>query len=73
MECNVGLTDKIVRIIIGAGIIYCIMTDIIMLSGWVEVVLIIIGAVLITTGLLSRCPLYYILGLKTCPSKPDEG
>jgi len=58
MKCNVGKTDKVIRIIIGlaigaAGFYF---------KSWWGLV----GIVPIFTALISWCPLYLPFGIKTC-------
>ncbi|MDE3081213.1 MAG: DUF2892 domain-containing protein [Paracoccaceae bacterium] len=65
-KTNVGLNDRIVRIIIG----------VVLLGGyffsgalgglhW----LLLIGVVPLLTGIFATCPLYSVLGMSTCPMK----
>lgn len=58
MKCNVGKTDKVIRIIVGlaigaAGIYF---------KSWWGL----IGIVPIFTALINWCPLYLPFGIKTC-------
>ena len=66
MPTNVGGIDRILRILIGAGLLLWFFVD--QGSGfwhWAKL----IGIVPLLTGLLSTCPLYSIIGIKTCPRK----
>jgi hypothetical protein len=58
MKCNVGTSDKVIRIILGLTIgglgFY--------FNSWLGV----IGIVPIFTALVSWCPLYLPFGIKTC-------
>lgn len=61
MKCNVGKTDKVIRIIIGlaigaAGYYF---------KSWWGL----IGIVPIFTALISWCPLYLPFGIRTCKTK----
>jgi hypothetical protein len=61
MKCNVGRTDKVIRIVLGlaigtAGYFY---------SSWLGL----IGIVPIATALLNWCPLYLPFGIKTCKTE----
>lgn len=63
---NVGPTDRILRIILGAGLLVWFFLD----QGtgfWHYAKL--IGIVPLLTAALSTCPLYSILGMSTCPTK----
>ncbi|MEW5682786.1 MAG: DUF2892 domain-containing protein [Pseudomonadota bacterium] len=59
MQANVGGIDKVVRIIGGAILIALAATGTVGLWGW-------IGVVPLLTGLFNFCPLYSLLGIKTC-------
>ncbi len=65
MDTNVGTIDRVVRIVIGLGLLwYAIIAQPTGYNwiGW-------IGVVPIVTALIGVCPLYSILGLSTCPAK----
>lgn len=59
MHCNVGKTDKALRI--GAGIILLGLGASGVIGWWG-----LIGIVPLATGLLNWCPAYTLLGIKTC-------
>ena len=64
MKMNVGVMDKVVRIVVGVGLLSLILV----LEGnvrWFGL----IGIVPLVTGLIGYCPLYAVLGLSTCPMK----
>ena len=66
MNINVGVVDKVVRIVVGVGLLSLILV----LEGnvrWLGL----IGIVPLATGLIGYCPLYTVLGLSTCPMKPS--
>jgi len=66
MKMNVGSIDKVLRIIIGLGLLSLIF----ILEGnqrWLGL----IGIVPITTALMGWCPLYAILGINSCPMRKD--
>lgn len=67
MKNNMGLTDRVVRVIIAAiiGILY--FSGI--LSGTLGIVLLVVAAVFVLTSLLGFCPLYAPFGLNTCAFK----
>lgn len=62
MNKNVGGVDKIARIIIGLLLILLTANGVIGVWGW-------IGVVPLATGIFSRCGLYSLLGINTCPVK----
>ncbi|MFZ1326864.1 MAG: DUF2892 domain-containing protein [Candidatus Contendobacter sp.] len=57
---NIGSTDKIVRLVVGALLILLAVTGSI---GWWGY----IGIVPIVTALMNWCPAYTLLGMSTCP------
>lgn len=61
MPQNVGLIDRIVRVIAGVALIAATLMDTLPAWGW-------IGVIPLTTGLLSWCPAYTLLGIRTCKS-----
>ncbi len=65
--CNVGGIDRVLRIIAGLFLISLVFFGEKIIGqnvvwGW-------IGLVPLLTGVFSFCPLYTILGIKTCPVK----
>ncbi|HEX7951582.1 MAG TPA: DUF2892 domain-containing protein [Burkholderiales bacterium] len=64
MKTNVGTLDKVVRVILGIGLLSLIF----LLEGnakWWGLV----GLIPLITGLVGTCPLYMILGLSTCSAE----
>ena len=70
MKKNVGLIDKITRIIIAAVILVLFLTDVI--TGVAGIVLLVIGGVLVLASITGRCGLYSPLGINTCKVKNQE-
>ncbi|MDP3537528.1 MAG: DUF2892 domain-containing protein [Azonexus sp.] len=64
MKSNVGGIDKILRIVVGAGLLGATVAGLLPVWGY-------IGIVPLATGLMGWCPLYPILGMSTCPMKKD--
>ena len=64
MDCNVGSIDKLVRLIIGIGLLL----SGVILQNWVGW----IGLVLIITGARGRCLIYYMLGLSTAKNNKQD-
>ncbi|MCZ2104764.1 MAG: DUF2892 domain-containing protein [Comamonadaceae bacterium] len=65
MQVNVGGIDRILRIIVGLVLIALAATGTV---GWWGY----LGVVPLLTGALRFCPLYTLLGIRTCPmNKPD--
>ncbi len=58
MQCNVGKTDKILRVVIGLGVIAA--------GAYVNSWLGAIGIIPLATAALGWCPLYMPLGISSC-------
>jgi hypothetical protein len=63
MKANMGSTDKIVRIIVAIVIAILFFTNII--TGVLGIVLLILAGVFVATSLVSFCPIYAVMGLRT--------
>ena len=59
---NVGVIDRIARIVIGLALIGLTLMGTIGVWGW-------IGIVPLLTAALGTCPLYTMLGFSSCPMK----
>lgn len=59
---NVGGIDRAIRVLIGAVLIGA---GIYANMWWLAIV----GGIILLTGVLGRCGLYYLLGVNTCPTK----
>ena len=59
LETNEGTIDRAARILIGAGLLSLVFVGPHSYFG-------LIGIVPLATGLLGSCPLYSLIGLKTC-------
>ncbi len=67
MTSNVGSTDRMVRLVIGALLVVLPLLGVFG-TGWPVWLSIVVGLVLIGTALVRTCPGYSILGIRT-----DEG
>jgi len=71
MKANEGGLDRILRIIIGAalvlGVFFGSSAGLPWLNPWGW-----IGLIPLVTGLIGWCPVYAILGLRTCPLKAHQ-
>lgn len=63
MKRNMGSTDKMIRLVIAAIIVFMFATNII--AGTLGIILLVVAVVLAATSLLGRCPLYCPLGINT--------
>jgi len=63
MKANLGSTDKMVRIIVAIIIAILFFTNVI--AGVLGIILLILAGVFVITSLVSFCPIYAIVGLRT--------
>ncbi len=70
MTANVGNMDRILRLSLGAVlIVLALFSGLAFFDGTVvKYGAVVVGLVLIATGLLRTCPMYSILGIRTCKS-----
>jgi membrane-associated protease RseP (regulator of RpoE activity) len=61
-KTNVGSIDRILRIVLGAVLIALVFVGPQTPWGW-------IGVIPLVTGLFSTCPIYSLLGIRTCRSR----
>ena len=67
MKKNLGSTDKVIRYILAiVAILIALLSNV---SGLTQAILIAFAVIFIGTSLLSFCPLYAIVGLKTCDNE----
>ncbi|RMD64571.1 MAG: DUF2892 domain-containing protein [Alphaproteobacteria bacterium] len=64
MRANVGTVDRVVRLIVGLGLLSLVFVG--PQTPWG-----LVGLILIATAAIKFCPLYRLLGIRTC--KPAEG
>jgi hypothetical protein len=69
MKANMGTTDRVIRAIVGLGLIASLPLG--LLDGTLAVVLPLVGAVLLATVILRWCPPYALLGINTGAPKED--
>lgn len=70
MQKNVGSTDRLIRIIVGAILIIVAVVSLagmalIGLGGWAWLIGL-VGVVMAATGLINFCPAYTLIGINTC-------
>jgi hypothetical protein len=61
MQRNEGTIDRALRIVAGIGILSLVFVGPQTPWGW-------IGLVPLVTGLVGVCPVYSVLGIRTCPA-----
>jgi type III secretory pathway component EscS len=64
MRKNIGGTDKIIRLLVAIVLIVLYFSETI--TGTLGIVGLVIAAVLALTSLVNFCPLYSLLGIRTC-------
>ncbi len=65
MTCNIGKTDRIIRIVVGVGaVVLGVMNG--------NIIADVVGGVLLFTAIIGWCPPYALLGINTgCKTKKD--
>ena len=66
MKTNEGTFDRIVRAV--AGVALLALAIFVVQGGW-GIALGVVGAVLLLTGAIGFCPLYALLGIRTCRTR----
>ncbi len=56
---NLGTIDRIARLLAGSALVVLAITGMIGVWGW-------IGTIFMATAFMNFCPIYRVLGLKTC-------
>lgn len=64
MQKNMGGTDRMLRIIL--AVVFAILYFTGTVTGTVGIILLVLGGILLLTSLVSFCPLYVLLGIRTC-------
>jgi hypothetical protein len=64
MKKNMGITDRVLRVIIALFIGVLYFTDTV--TGTLGIVLLIVAGVFLLTSVIRFCPLYIPFGIKTC-------
>ena len=68
MAKNGGGVDRVIRAVVGAGLIYYAMSNLPGAQDWM-VPAGMVGFILVLTAVFSRCPIYMPFGISTCKSK----
>ncbi len=67
MKKNMGLIDKVIRIIVVIVLMALYFTNII--AGTWAIIAIVVSVIFLATSLISFCPLYTLFGINTCKKK----
>jgi hypothetical protein len=62
MQANVGSVDRVIRILVGLGLIAATLLGLIGLWGW-------LGVIPLATGVFKFCPAYLPFDMTTCNTK----
>ena len=65
LSTNVGGVDRTLRILLGIALLAIVFVGPQTPWGWV-------GLIPLVTGLVGTCPIYSLLGVKTCPMKNNS-
>ena len=64
MKKNMGIADRVIRVLIAVLIIVLYFTNVI--SGTIGIILLVLSGIFILISLVSFCPLYLPFGIRTC-------
>ena len=64
-----GTADRAIRIVIALVLLYLAFATSVAATGLVHWLAIIVAVVFIVTSIVGMCPLYSVIGLKTCRSR----
>ena len=63
MKKNMGMIDKVIRILIAVVVVVLYFTNVI--SGTLGIILLIVSGILVLTTLINFCPIWATLGIST--------
>jgi uncharacterized membrane protein YdbT with pleckstrin-like domain len=67
MKKNMGLIDKVIRILVVIGLMAFYFTNTIV--GTWAIIALVVSVIFLVTSLISFCPLYTLFGISTCKKK----
>jgi hypothetical protein len=67
MKKNMGTIDRVVRLVVAALVGILFATNVI--SGVLAIILLSLSGVFVVTSIIGFCPLYALVGIKTCPAE----
>lgn len=70
MKKNMGMADRITRVIIALIIAVLFFTGVI--EGTLGIILLVVAGVFVLTSVVSVCPLYMPFGMSTCKAGKEE-
>ncbi len=66
MSMNMGKADRALRIVIALCLLFVAFSTSFAAAGLLHWLAIVVAAVFVVTSVMGNCPLYSIVGLKTC-------
>jgi len=69
MTTNMGKSDRAIRLIVAALLVYVAFGTGIAAAGILHWLALAVAAVFTVTALIGTCPLYSIIGIRTCSAK----
>jgi hypothetical protein len=70
MKKNIGVADRIIRILI--AIVIAVLFFMEFITGTLGIILLIVAGVFLITSMMGFCGLYKIFGIRTCPAKAPK-
>ncbi|OQX81846.1 MAG: hypothetical protein B6D64_01605 [Bacteroidetes bacterium 4484_276] len=70
MKKNMGIADRVIRILIAVTIAALFFTDVI--AGTLGIVLMVVAVVFLLTSFIKVCPAYMPFGISTCRTKEGK-
>ena len=70
MVKNMGTADRIIRLIVAAGVIGLYVSGTV--TGTLGIILLVLAGIFVVTSVIGFCPLYAPFGIKTCRVKANK-
>ena len=70
MGCNVGHSDRMIRIAL--GLVLLAIAGLTALPVWGTVIALVVGTIALLTGAMGFCPAWRLFGINTCDPKHSE-
>lgn len=67
MKKNMGIADRVIRLLIAVVLVILFFTHTI--EGTLGIISLVVAVIFALTSLVSFCPIYRLLGIKTCKMK----
>lgn len=67
MKRNMGAADRVIRLLVATVLAYLYFGGVV--TGTGGIILLVVAGVFVLTSLVGNCPLYSVLGIRTCPLK----